>query len=126
MENLSEDHKVFERLIELDGEVGFLNGERYFCFNMENLVEVRTNISQKLPEILTTFYNEDNDNCAFSKSFTGCTAINVNSFQNFQEIDIMKNLNENNITIGKNYVSKLISYLLNEVPGHIKFAFSND
>ena len=123
--NLSEEHKTFDRLIELDGEIGFLNGESYFCFNMENLVEVRTYLQQKIPEIITTYYNEDNDKYAFSESFTGYTTINMNSFEDFKEIDIMKNLDKNNIIIGKNYASKLITYLLNEVPGHIKFSFSN-
>ncbi len=125
VENLSEEHKAFDRLLDLDGEIGFLNGESYFCFNMENLVEVRTHLRQKMPEIITTYYNEDNDNFAFSQSFTGYTTININSFEKFQEIDIMKNLDENYIIIGKNYASKLITYLLHEVPGHIKFSFSN-
>ena len=122
---LSEKHKAFDKLIELDGEFGYFEGERYFCYNMKNLTEVQTYLKQKIPEIITTFYSNNTDNCAFVEPFTGYTTINLNSFKMQEEIDIMKSLDETNIIKGKNYASKLITYLLHEVPGHINFSFSN-
>ena len=122
---LSEKHKAFDRLMELDGEIGYLDDQSYFCYNMENIIEVQTYLRQKMPEILTIYYNENKDDCAFVEPFTGYATINMNSLEMFKEIDIMKSLNKTNIVKGKNYASKLITYLLHEVPGHIKFAFSN-
>ena len=122
---LTEENRAFDRLIELDGEVGFLEGESYFCFNMENLVEIRTYLRQKIPEIITTYYNENKGNWAFVESFTGYTTININNLEKFKEIDIMKSLDENNFIIGKNYASKLITYLLNKVLVNINFSLNN-
>lgn len=123
--NLSEEHEVFDRLIELDGEIGYFKGESYFCYNMENLYEVKTYLKQKIPEIITTFYNENKDNSAFIDPFTGYITINFNSLEIFKDINIIKSLDEKNLTKGKKYASKLITFLLHEVPGHIKFAFGN-
>jgi len=123
--NLSEKHKAFERLIELDGEIGFYEGDSYFCYNMENLHEVQFYLNQKIPEIITTFYYENKDNSAFIDPFTGYITINFYSLEMFKDINIMKSLDVNNIVRGKKYASKLIINLLHEIPGHIKFAFGN-
>ena len=122
---ITEENSTFDRLIELDGEVGFLEGESYFCFNMENLVEIRTYLRQKIPEIITTYYNENKGNWAFVESFTGYTTININNLEKLKKIDIMKGLDENNFIIGKNYASKLITYLLNKVLVNINFSLNN-
>ena len=92
---------------------------------MENLYEVQTYFKQKIPEIITTFYNENKDNSAFIDPFTGYITINFNSLEIFKDINIIKSLDEKNLTKGKKYASKLIIFLLHEVPGHIKFAFGN-
>ena len=46
-------------------------------------------------------------------------------FKKFEKIDLMKPIDESNLKEGKNYASKIITYLLYKVPGHIKFSYSN-
>ena len=122
---LTEKHKAFDKLLELDGEIGFYKGESYFCFNMENIIEVKTHLREKLPDILTIYNNNNNENCAVVDPYIGLVTINMKSFKKFEKIDLMKSLDASNLKEGKNYASKIITYLLHEVPGHIKFSYSN-
>ena len=123
--NLNEDHKAYDKLVELDNPIGYYKGEMYFCFGMENLHEVKTHIKEKMPEILTTYYNIDDNNCAVSNAYIGLVTINIESLKKFKDIDLTKSLNKDNIKMGKNLAAKVVIYFFHEVTEHIKFAYSN-
>ena len=123
---LKEEHEIFERLLELDGDIGYYKLDQFYCYNMENISEVKKHLNDIIPQIISFYSNSEIDNCAISSSYIGLTTININSLKkNYNNIELTNVLNKENIKKGKAFAAKIIIYLFHEVIGHIKFSYSN-
>ena len=122
---ISEDCKIFFKLLQIDSGKGYYENEEFYCFNMANLEEIQNHLKQIFIEILTT-YKYPSKACAFTNRRTGFVSINVKFIPNINKFDLYKTLKNEEIIDGKNIAARIISYLLHEVHGHTKFLYDQE
>jgi len=123
--NLNEDSDIFFKLLELDSGVGYLNGKRFYCFDMTNLNEIKKHLEEIFIETLIT-YKENKRTCAFIISKTGAVAINLYNIPEHEKYFLEKKLEENEMAGGKNVAAKIVVFLLHELNGHKKFLYNRE
>ena len=126
-EKLTEKSPVFMKLIELDGDSGVYENESFYCFNMQNLEELRKHLKEIETNILT-IHDLNNKNLASSDMYSGIVSVNIHYIKQFKSLDIPldKKLPENKKEIGEIIVTKIIYNLLHEINGHKKFAYKKN
>ena len=123
--NLKEDSDIFFKLLELDSGVGYLNGKRFYCFDMKNLNEIKQHLEEIFIETLITF-KANKRTCAFIISKTGDVAINLYNIPEHEKYFLEKKLEENEMIGGKNVAAKIVVFLLHELNGHKKFLYNRE
>ena len=120
--NLSEDSKIFFRLLELDSDIGYFNGKQFHCFDMMSIDEIKAHLKEIFIDILIT--HKANKRISSSKiKKTGIVAINLSEILGSQKFFLEKKLEENQITQGKDVAAKIVVYILYEIYGHKKFLY---
>ena len=126
-DKLTEKSPVFNKLIELDGGVGKYQDESFYCFNMQNLEEVRKHLKEIETNIFVT-HDFNDKNFAFTDILSGIVSVNVHNISQFKlfNFPLDKQIPEDKKEIGETLASKIIYYLLHEINGHKKFAYEKN
>lgn len=119
---LTEDSKIFFKLLELDSGVGYLGGKAYHCYDMINIDEIKAHLKEIFIETLITYKNKQNI-CAFIITTTGAVAINLSEVPNNDCFFLEKKLKDYESSKGKDIAAKIIVFLLHEIYGHKKFLY---
>ena len=115
IDGLKEEHKAFDKLSELDGEIGYYKNMDYFCFSMDNLYEIQTHLKEKFPEIITIYHNSLKKNSSIYCNKIGYITLNMERLKNFEELNMIKVLNKYNVQNDKNFSAKIIYYLIRNI-----------
>ena len=124
-DKLTEKSPVFEKLIELDGSPGVFKKRRYYCFNMQNINELKKHLLDIETSIFVT-HDMKNNGVAYTNIRSGIVSVNTHNIKGFKNlvISLNKKLPKNKIELGNSIASKIIYYLLHEINGHKKFSFN--
>lgn len=125
IKDLKEEHKAFYKLLEIDGGVSYYKGNGFYSFDLKNLKEIKSHLNEIMGDIICFYNNDDISNCSFCSKNLKYATINKKNLPKISNIKFDKTLNENNIIEGKKIAIKIIINYFHEIPGHIKFGFSN-
>ena len=126
-DKLTEESPVFGKLIELDGDSGFYQNESFYCFNMQNLDEIKKHLKEIETDIFVT-HELNNKDFANTDIISGLVSVNVHNIKQYKLLDypLNKALPDDKKEIGEIVASKIVYYLLHEINGHKKFSFKKD
>ena len=124
---LTEKSPVFTKLIELDGDSGIYQNESFYCFNMQNLDEIKKHLKEIETNIFV-IHDLNNKNCANTDIVSGIVSVNVHNINHYKLLDfpLDKELPEEKKEIGEIVASKIVYYLLHEINGHKKFSYKKN
>ena len=125
IEELKDTDKVYYKLVELDAGISYLKRKSFYSFDLKNLNEIKIHLRDLMNDLITFYYNEEDNNNAFCSKHLKCATINIKSINNIQKLQLNKKLADNNIIEGKRIASKIIINYFHEIDGHIKLGFSN-
>jgi hypothetical protein len=118
---LNEESPAFFKLLEINNQYGYFKDSIAYNFNLFNVNDIKEHLREILPDIIFIF----NSNCStksFSFSQTGSIAINsFYLFQNYEEINLLKNYEKNKNSNVENISMLLSRLLLHELYGHTKY-----
>lgn len=123
--NLSEDSKIFLKLLELDSGLGYFNGKPFHCFDMTTIDEIKAHLKEIFIDTLIT-YKANQRICAFIITKTGSVAINLSEIPGNEKFFLEKKLEEYEMTQGKDIAAKIVEFLLHEIYGHKKFLYEKE
>ena len=120
-DELNENSPIFEKLIELDGSPGVYNNELYYCYNMQNIDELKKHLKELETSILC-IHELNNKIYAITHAMSGIVSINVKNIKQYKSFDIglNKEIPKDKMPIGKIIASKIVYFLLHEINGHKK------
>ena len=126
-EKLTEESPVFLKLIELDGDSGIYNNDSFYCFNMQNLDELRSHLKEIETNIFVT-HDLYNNNLANTDINSGIVSVNIHYINQFKTLNLPldKALTEETKETGEIIASKIVYYLLHEINGHKKFLYNKN
>ena len=125
-ELLTEESPVFEKLLEIDSGSGYYNNELFYCYNMQNLSEIKKHL-KKIESSIFVIHDLDNKSYAFTDIESGMVSINIHKIKPVKlGFPLDKTLQNNQIEMGKNIACKFIYYLLHEINGHKKFSYKKN
>ena len=81
--SLTEDSKIFFKLLELDSGIGFLKGKQFHGFDMTTIDEIKAHLKDIVIDILIT-YKANKKICDFIITKNGAIAINLSEIPNYQ------------------------------------------
>ncbi len=131
IKGLSYDSIIFQSLLYLDGGIGFYKNEPVYCYDLCNLEMIKSHLKEILPEIII-FYSANNEEKAFTMAEFGGVCINeTNLLKNIKSSSSKKYINYNfdtslNEEEKDDIAMDIVIYLIHEVFGHKKFAFSEN
>ena len=125
IENLTEDSKIFFKLLELDSGFGYLNGKQCYCFDMSNINDIKKHLKDIFIDTLIT-YKMKNQTCAFIVRKTGAVAVNIKKIENIDNFFLEHRVEPSQIKQAKNVAVKIVVYLLHEMHGHKKYLYNKD
>ena len=123
--NLSEDSKIFFKLLELDSGIGYYKGNIFHCFDMTTIDEIKAHLKEIFIDTLIT-YKANERVCAFIITKTGAVAINLSEIPGYEAFFLEKKLEKYEITQGKDVAAKIVEFLLHEIYGHKKFLYEKE
>ena len=123
--SITEDSKIFFKLLELDSGIGFLKGKQFHCFDMTTIDEIKAHLKDIFIDILIT-YKANKRICAFIITKTGAIAINLSQIPNYQDFLLGKKLEKYEMAKGKDVAAKIIVFLFHEIYGHKKFLYEKE
>ena len=123
--SLNEDSDIFFKLLELNSGVGYLEGKKFYCFDMTNINEIKEHLEEIFIETLIT-YKANKETFAFIISKTGAVSINLYNIPEHEKYFLEKKLEENEMAGGKNVAAKIVVFLLHELNGHKKFLYNRE
>ena len=123
---ITEESAIFQYLLLIDGGSGYYKEENVYAFDLKNLNMIKSHLNQIFPKIIL-FCNIKNGDVALTDS--NCGGIVINEFY----ITDIKNIDYNSSTLTqiteeeKNDIAmNLFLDLIHEVPGHKKYALSEE
>ena len=121
---LKENSPIFDKLIELDASPGIYKRRKFYCFNMQNLSELKKHLKEIETSIFVT-HNSNDKNAAYTHIKSGIVSVNIHNIKQLKNLDfpLNKALPQDKIEIGKSIAGKIIYYLLHEINGHKKYSF---
>ena len=124
---ITEESPVFRKLIELDGDSGIYKNESYYCFNMQNLEELKKHLKEIETNIFV-IHDLNNKSFAYTNTRSGIVLINVHNIKQYKFFNypLDKKLTKDNKEIGEIIASKIIYYMLHEINGHKKFSYKKN
>ena len=120
--NLSEDSQIFFKLLELDSDIGYLNGKPFYCFDMTTIDEIKSHLKEIFIDTLIT-YKANKRISSFIISKNGAVAINLSEIPGYEKFFLEKKLEKYELTQGKDVAAKIVVFLLHEICGHKKFLY---
>ena len=123
--NLSEDSKIFFKLLELDSGIGYYKGKIFHCFDMTTIDEIKAHLKEIFIDTLIT-YKANERVCAFIITKTGAVAINLSEIPGYENFFLEKKLEKYEIAQGKDVAAKIVEFLLHEIYGHKKFLYEKE
>lgn len=123
--NLSEDSKIFFKLLELGSRVGYHKGKIFHCFDMTNIDEIKAHLKEIFIDTLIT-YKANERVCAFIITKTGAAEINLSEIPGYEKLFLEKKLEKYEIAQGKDVAAKIVEFLLHEIYGHKKFLYEKE
>ena len=124
---ITEESPVFGKLIELDGDSGIYKNEAFYCFNMQNLEELKKHLKEIETNIFV-IHDLDNESLAFTNIKSGIVSVNVHNIKQYKFFNypLNKTLTEEKKEIGEIIASKIIYYMIHEINGHKKFSYKKN
>ena len=118
---LNEESPAFFKFLEIINQYGYFKDSIAYNFNLLNVYDIKEHLRDILPDIIFIF-NADCSTKSFSFSQTGVIAINsFYLFQNYEEINLLKNYDKNKKSNVEN-ISMILSFLLlHELCGYTKY-----
>lgn len=87
--NLSEDSKIFFKLLELDSGFGYHKGKIFHCFDMTNIYEIKAHLKELFIDTLI-IYKANERVCAFIITKTGAAEINLSEIPCYEKFFLEK------------------------------------
>ena len=125
IKNLSEDSKIFFKLLELDSGIGYSKGKPFYCFDMTTIDEIKAHLKEIFLDILVT-YKANERICSFIITKTGAVAINVSEIPGYEKFFLEKQLEKYEMAQGKDVAAKIVILLLHETYGHKKILYEKE
>ena len=125
IEDLTEDSKIFFKLVELYSGFGYLNGKKCYCFDMSNITDIKKSLKEKFINPLIT-YKTKNKKSDFNIRKNGILAINIQKIQNIDNFCLDKKVQSSQIKKAKNVAAKIVVHLLHEMHKHKKYLDNKD
>ena len=125
IKNLSEDSKIFFKLLELDSGIGYSKGKPFYCFDMTTVDEIKAHLKEIFLDILVT-YKANERICSFIITKTGAVAINVSEIPGYEKFFLEKQLEKYEMAQGKDVAAKIVILLLHEIYGHKKILYEKE
>ena len=127
IDKITEESPVFLKLIELNGDLGLYKNELFYCFNMQNLEELKKHLKEIETNIFV-IHDLNNKSFAYTNTRSGIVLINVHNIKQYKFFNypLDKKLTKDNKEIGEIIASKIIYYMLHEINGHKKFSYKKN
>ena len=124
---ITEESPVFEKLIELDGDPGIYKNESFYCFNMQNLYELKKHL-QEIETNIFVIHDLNKKHFAFTNIKSGIVSINVHNIEQYKLFNhpLDKALTKENKELGEIIASKIVYYMIHETNGHKKFSYKKN
>ena len=118
---ITEEAPVFRKLIELYEDLGLYKNESFYCFNMQNLEELKKHLKEIETNIFV-IYELINENLSFNNIKSGIVSINILNIKQYElfNYSLDTKLTKDNKQIGEIMASKIIYYMLHCINIHKK------
>jgi len=125
--NITEDSKVFQYLLNIDSGIGYYEGDPVYTFDMTNLETIKDHLKKLRPKFLL-FFSYENDNIANTQKRFPCMAINrynILDANTTKEIIFDKEVKENEDSANNTAIDLFILFF-HESMGHQKFIYNKN
>ena len=130
IDGLKYDSILFQKLLYLDGGIGFYQKELVYTYDLCNLEMIKSHLKTSLPQLLI-FYNIENGEKAFTAAEFG--GIGINEFHLFKKIEPKpkyicydKDISLIDESKEDDVAMDIAIYLIHESYGHKKFSFAEN
>ena len=127
IEHLNEESPSYFKLIEINSNYGYYNGDKVFTFDMINLSELKNHLRELFPSVICFYTFEKVDNAAFHYPVIMGISVNESDlFEDCEKFSLDKNcFNEKRYDV-KNVAMILAQNMGHECFGHVKFQIHSD
>lgn len=123
--NITENSKIFQYLLNIDSGIGFYNNELVYTYDMTNLEKIKKHLKVLRPKLLL-FYSCENDTLANIQTCFPCVAINRYNF--LKKISPKKIIFNKYVKEDEDIINDLaidmFTLFIHESMGHHKFAYN--
>ena len=127
IDNLNEESPSYFKLIEINSNYGYYNGNKVFIYDMINLSGLKNHLKELLPSVICFYSFENTENAAFHYPVIVGICVNESGlFENCEKFSLDKNCFNEKKYDTKNVAMKLTLNMNHECFGHIKFQIHSD
>ena len=123
IEDLSETSPFYFPLILINSGEFIYQGESIYGYGLLNKNMLITNLKDKLPEVICTYYDENDDECNI-KNVSGCETVNLALvFKSIDEVNIHEVIKDK--VAQENYALKMFLILSHKILGNKKIGYDS-